>query len=247
MFFRPQVNMRKTNLVNIKFFILIAFASGVLIGCVNTEGTLKIKGKVLDESTNTGIPLKSIIILGLVDSNNKSVPVEAGQLSTDSSGCFTYSLRKIKGSKNYKFCFVGDQEYLFTTNEMTLFDLERNAGFLSFSLKKLTDLTIRLNRKSKKPVYDTLRLTLESDGVYGGFLYPCKINNLVRTKNSFGFKPGTDLIWIGGFVNSTISTKVFADKRTILSWELYRNGRRKQFTDTIICKRDLPNIVYFTY
>jgi hypothetical protein len=239
--------MHKTSLVTIKFFFIIAFAAGMLTGCDYTEGSLKIKGKVKDENTQTGIPGKHVIVQGLVYSNNKFVPVEAGQFSTNSTGCFTYTLRKIKDSRNYKFCFVGDSDHLFTTHEITLLDLNKNAEFLSFPLKKLVDITIRLNRKSKNPACDTLRLVLESDGVYGGFLYPCKINNLVKTKNSFGFKPGTDLIWIGGFVNSTISTKVFADKKTILSWELYRNGRRKEFTDTVICKRDFENIVSFTY
>ena len=134
MFFRPMVNMRKTNLVNIRFFIFIAFASGVLTGCVNTEGTLKIKGKVLDESTKTGIPWKNIIVQGLVNSNNKSETIEVGQFSTDSSGCFTYSLRKIKGAYDYNFCFVGVSEYPVTINKMTLIGLERNAKYLSFSL-----------------------------------------------------------------------------------------------------------------
>jgi hypothetical protein len=239
--------MRKTSLVTIKFFILIAFAIGMLSACVNTEGSLKIKGNVLDENTKTGIPWKNIIVQGIVNSNDKLVPVEAGQFTTDSTGCFIYSLRKIKEVRNYKFCFVGDSDHLFTTHEISLLDLNKYAEFLSFSLKKLVDLTIRLNRKSKTPVCDTLRLVWESDGVYGGFLYPCKINNLIKTKNSFGFRPGTDLIWIGGYINSTISTKVFADKITILSWELYRHGKRKEFTDTIICKRDFANIVYFTY
>ena len=166
MFFRPIVNMRKTNLVGIKFLIFMAVALELLIGCVNTEGTLKIKGKVLDESTKTGIPWKNIIVQGLVNSNNKLEPIEAGQFSTDSSGCFTYSLRKIKDAYNYNFCFVGDSEYLFTINKMTLFDLERNAKYLFFSLSKLVDLTIKLNRKSKTPVCDTLCLSWESDGVY---------------------------------------------------------------------------------
>ena len=128
MFFRQLVNMRKTNLVKIKFLILIAFASGVLIGCVNTEGALKIKGKVSDESTKTGIPWKNIIVQGLVNSNNKLEPIEAGQISTDSSGCFTYSLRKIKGAYNYNFCFIGNSDYAVIINKMTLFDLERNAN-----------------------------------------------------------------------------------------------------------------------
>jgi len=40
-----------------KFFIYIAFAIGILlIGCINTEGIIKIKGKVIDESTRAQIP-----------------------------------------------------------------------------------------------------------------------------------------------------------------------------------------------
>jgi hypothetical protein len=239
--------MRKTDLINIRLFIFIASISGVLTGCVSTEGTLKIKGKVLDESTKMGIPRKSIIIQGLVISNDKSEPIEAGQFSTDSSGCFLYSLKKIKGVKNYNICFVGDSEHLFTTNKMTLFDLERNAEFLSFYLSKLVDLTIKINRKSRKPVCDTLRLIWESNGVYGLSLYPYKMSNYGRANNYNRLTSDRDLMWIGGNVNSTIETKVFADKRTQISWELYRNGKRKEFIDTITCKRDFANIVYFSY
>ena len=78
-------------------------------------------------------------------------------------------------------------------------------------------------------------------------LYPYKINNFGKTNNFFGLTSDRDLMWIGGKVNSTIYTKVFADKMTELSWELFRNGKRKEFTDTITCKRDFANIVYFTY
>jgi hypothetical protein len=247
MFFRPLVNMRKTNLVNNKFFIFIAFTSGVLAGCVNTEGTLKIKGKISDERTKTGIPWKNIIVQGLVTINDKSEPIEAGQFSTDSSGCFTYSLRKVKGAYNYNFCFIGNSDYPVTINKMTLSGLKSNAKYLSFSLSKLVDLTIKLYRRSKTPVCDTLRLIWESDGVFGLSLYPYKIYNYGRTNNSFGLTSGSDLMWIGGNVNSTINTKVFADKKTELSWELYRNGKKKEFTDTLTCKRDFANIVYFTY
>jgi hypothetical protein len=219
----------------------------VLIGCVNTEGTLKMKGKVLDESTKTGIPWKDIIVQGVVMGNDKLETVAAGQFSTDSSGCFTYSLTKIKDAFDYNFCFIGNSEYPVTINKMTLAGLERNAKYLIFSLSKLVDLTIKINRKSRTPVCDTLRLIWESDGVYGLSLYPYTINNYGRTNNSFGLASDRDLMWIGGNVNSTINTKVFADKRTELSWELYRNGKRKEFTDTITCKRDFANIVYFTY
>jgi hypothetical protein len=194
-----------------------------------------------------GIPGKNIIVQRLVNNNNKSEPIEAGQFSTDCSGCFTYSLKKIKGAYHYNFCLIGNSEYPIKINKMTLYDIKRNAKFLSFSLNKLVDLTIKLNRKSKTPACDTLRLCWESNGVYGGSLYPYRINNYGRTNNSIGLTSDIDLIWTGGNVNSTINTKVFADKRTKLSWELYRNGKRKEFTDTITCKRDFANIVYFTY
>jgi hypothetical protein len=247
MFFRPSVNMAKTNLFDIKVLIFTAIALGGLTRCINTEGTLKIKGKVVDERTKTGIPWKNIIVQGLADSENNSEPIEAGQFSTDSSGCFTYSLRKIKGVYDYNFCFVGNSDYPVTIHRISLFGFKRNANYVTFPLNKLVDLTIKINRKSKTPVCDTLHLYWESDGIYGGSLYPYEIHNYGRKNNSFGLPSDRYLVWIGGKVNSTLNTKVFADKKTKLCWELYRNGRRKEFTDTITCKRDFTNIVYFAY
>ena len=55
-------------------------------------------------------------------------------------------------------------------------ELEQNAKYLLFSLSKLADLTIKINRKSKTPLWDTLSLSWESDGVDERFLYPYKIN-----------------------------------------------------------------------
>ncbi len=241
--------MKKSNLFNFSFIILAAFVLLMLVGCdsVKTEGILEIKGKVIDNNTKTGIPLKNIIVQGLVIRNDTFMPIESGQFSTDSSGSFTYLLRKIKDAKNYKFCFVGDSENLFTTSEITLFDLETYSKDLSFSLSKLVDLTITLNRKSKTPVYDTLCLSWESDDVYFWFLYPYRVTNNGKAGNSFGPKSDMGLTWIGSEISSTISTKVFAEKRTKLRWELYRDGKKKVFTDTITCKRDFANTVYFTY
>jgi hypothetical protein len=156
-------------------------------------------------------------------------------------------LKKIKGAKNYNFCFVGDSENLFATNEITLFDLERNAEFLFFSLPKLVNLTIRSNRKSKTPVCDTLCLSWESDGVYFWFLYPYSVENYGKRTSSFGPKSDLGLTWIGGKVNSAVNTKVFADKRTKVVWELYRYGKRMEFTDTLTCRRDITNIINFSY
>jgi hypothetical protein len=237
--------MRRRILFAIKFFLFLSFTSG-MIGCLNTTGILKIKGKVLDEETKTGIPLKNIIVQGLVFSNDKQEPIEAAEFSTDSSGNFSFSFKKIKDARYYNFCMVGDSDYLFTTKTLGLMEIEKNAEFLSFSLNKLTNLTIKIYRKSKSPACDTIRLIWGSDGAYGWALWPYKIINY-GVGNSSGLNPNFDLYWIGGEVNSTITTKVFSGKRTELIWEIYRNGTRKLFTDTITCKRDFANIVYFTY
>lgn len=239
--------MRKSYLVNITLLIFLAFASGLLTGCVYTEGSLKIRGKILDESTKAGIPFKNIIVQGVVDNNAGSETIEAGQFSSDSTGSFTYSFKKIKGAYYYNFCFTGNSYYPSTVNKMTLIGLERNAKYLFFSLGRLTDLTIKISRKSKSPVADTLHLCWESDGYFGLSLYPYTINNFGEANNSFGLTSARDLWWIGGEVNTTINTKVFAGKKTELNWELFRDGLRKEFTDTITCKRDFANIIYFTY
>jgi hypothetical protein len=223
--------------------IYITFAYGLLlIGCLNTEGTLEIKGKVIDEYTKMQIPRRDIIIQGLVKNEKELVPIDAGQFSTDSSGCFTYTLRKVKDAYYYNFCLVGDSDYASVIRNLGLYELEQNAKYLSFSFSKLVDLTIKIYRESKNPVLDTLSLTWESNGVSCWSLYPYKIDNYGKTKNYFGLTT-----WIGGNVNSTIKTRVFADKRTKLFWDLVRNGKRKEITDTITCKRDITNIVYFTY
>ena len=84
--------MKKSNLFNFSFIILAAFVLLMLVGCdsVKTEGILEIKGKVIDNNTKTGIPLKNIIVQGLVIRNDTFMPIESGQFSTDSSGSFTY-------------------------------------------------------------------------------------------------------------------------------------------------------------
>jgi hypothetical protein len=219
----------------------------MLAGCLRTEGSLKIRGKVIDEATQKGIQWKNIIVQGVVYNGDKALPMEVGQFSTDSSGCFTYTLRKIKGAYDYNFCFVGGTEYPVTVTSKTLSYIKRNEKYLFLPLSKLVELTIKINRKSKEPLCDTLRLCWESNGIFGMSLSPYKIYNYGKTTNSFGLSSDNDLIWIGGKINSTVTTKVFAGKRTELTWELYRYGKRLEFTDTITCKRDFANVVYFSY
>jgi hypothetical protein len=223
-----------------KFFFL-ALAMGVLLaGCINTEGIIKIEGKVIDECTGAQIPGRDIFVQGLVVSNDKLVPVNTGEFTTDSTGSFLYSLRKIKDAYYYNFCLAGDSDYATVTREISLIDLKRNAKYLSFSLSKLADFTINIFRKSKTPLYDTLFLSWQSNGIDGRFLYPYKIINYEPMS---GFESG----WVGGKVKSTIQTRAFADKKTIVRWVLYRNGKMKEITDTITCKRYLENNVYLTY
>lgn len=229
-------------------YICIAITSVLLLtGCLKTEGTLEIKGKVTDEYTKMQIPGRNIIVQGLVGSDKDLVLVDAGQFSADSSGCFRYTLRKVKDAYYYNFCLVGDSDYVSVIRNLGLYELEQNAMDLSFSLSKLVDLTIKIYRGSKVPASDTLSLSWESNGVSCWSLYPYKIINYGKANNYPGLTPGSELFWIGGNVNSTVKTKVFANKRTKLYWDLLRSGKRKEITDTITCKRDLTNIVSFTY
>jgi hypothetical protein len=239
---------KNDNSVIIKFIFYITFSAGILlIGCVNTEGTLEIKGRVIDECTKEKIPGRDIILQGLVESNNSLVPIDAGQFSTDSTGYFTYSLRKIKDAYFYNFNIVGDSDYSFKTIVFGLFKLEQNAKYLYFSLSKLVDLTFKIQKISTTPFRDTLYLSLESNGVDFSTLYPYKIDNYGITDNSFNFLPRLGFRWIGGNIKSTVKTRVFADKMTKIHWELVRNKKRKEINDTLTCKRDLAHTIYFTY
>jgi hypothetical protein len=224
-----------------KYFILIIlFALLLLTGCGDPEGFLKIRGKVLDEKTRVPIPHKAIIVQALIQTENKLNPFYAGQFHTDSAGCFTYSFRKVKNAWLYDFCFVGDSDYAYSTNRLGMTELKRYGEFMTFTLHRLTDFTIRIERKSKAPARDTLFVSWESDRIDGKTLYPYKIEN-------YGDPQDRLFIWIGGNVKSIIHTKAFAEKKTIVSWRLFRNGKRKEFTDTIFCKRDGANYVNFKY
>jgi hypothetical protein len=224
-----------------KYFSFLAFVTVILfMGCGDTEGMLEIKGKVLDESSQVTIPRREIVVQALVQNGNKLIPVNAGQFHTDSSGYFAYALRKVKNAWLYNFCLVGDSAYAFSTNKLGLTELKRYGEFLTFKLNRLTDFTITIDRKSKKPVRDTLRLSWKSNGIDGKSLYPYKIEN-------YGIAPRMEFLWIGGNIKSAIRTKAIADKRTIICWELIRNGRKKEITDTIFCLRNVPNYVNFKY
>lgn len=213
----------------VKFFIYLTFSTGVLLmGCLNTEGILEIKGKVIDECTKLQIPAREIIVQGLIELNEEIVPIDAGQFSTDSSGYFTYSLKKVKDARYYRFCLVGDSSYSFMKKDLGLLELEQNAKYLLFSLCKLADFRIKINKKIITSFCDTLYLSWESDGVDFRVLYPYKIDNNGIPDNFVGLTSYSGLIWIGGKTNSTIKTRVYADKMTKLHWELVRNKRERK-------------------
>jgi hypothetical protein len=224
-----------------KSFGFMSFITIILLmGCADPEGILELRGKVIDEKTKLIIPKRKIIVHALIKSDNKLIPVTSGQFLTDSSGYFAYNLKKVRNSSFYNFCLVGDSAYAYSTIKLGMTELNRDGKFLTFYLSKLTDLTITIDRKSKTPDPDTLYLSWESDGIDGKILYPYKIENS-------GIEPVFGFIWIGGNIKSSVKTKAYADKKTLVCWKLYRNGLRKEFTDTIFCLRNVTNYANFIY
>lgn len=224
-----------------KYSGFIAFVTVLLfMGCIDTGGTLELKGKVLDENTKVTIPRRKIIIQACLEGEDNQTPVYVGQFLTDSVGCFSYTLNKIKNAYLYNFYFVGDSSYASSTNLLGLTELKRDGMFLTFNLSKLADFMITICWNCKTPFCDTLDVSWKSNGMDGKTLYPYKIEN-------YGIAPNMEFRWIGGDIKSAIKTKVFADKRTKICYELFRNGKRKEFLDTIFCKRDVANYANFKY
>lgn len=220
--------------------------SVLLFGCVNTEGDLVLSGYIRDEYTNLEVPFRHVIVQGLRESNQKFIPFEVGQFSSDSSGRFNYTLEKIKDIHYYNFILVGDSSYAFKTKRLGLYELEQNAKSIVFSMSKLANLSIVIIRKSKKPDYDTLSLAWTSNNVFFWSLYPYEIYTYDKS-NRYIAAPGKELRWFGGNVNSLVETRVYAEKRTKIYWDLDRYGKRSEFIDTITCKRDINNKIYFSY
>lgn len=222
-----------------KIVTFITFIScSILTGCLQTEGTLEISGKVLDESTKDAIPFRKAIIKGWCFDDNKLI--EVGQFCTDSSGSFSYTMNKAKGAYFYNFSFVGDSSYSFSNQEVPLAELEKNSKFLSFHLSKLSNFIIHIERKTKIPAFDTLYVSWKTDGIEGKSIYPPKIKD-------FGNHSDIEFRWIGGNVKSVIEAKVLADKKTIICWELFRNGRKKEISDTVYCERNRNSYFNFKY
>ena len=224
----------KQNRLFVSVFILL------LSACNNTVGTIELKGTVVDAGTKTAIPNLSIMIEALDQSNDKSTKIYAGDFTTDSSGCFAYRLKKVKNMSLYNFCIEGNPDYDPSNQILGLSDLDHFGKFLSFEVNRIVDFTMKIDRRSKTTFIDTLIVSWETNGVDGKTLYPFIIEN-------YRINSGNRLIWIGGDVKSKIKTKVYADKNTIVHWELLRNGSHKHIIDTIFCRRDAANSTYLAY
>jgi hypothetical protein len=233
--------------IKLRYAYIIIAIGFLLTGCLNTEGTLELNGKVIDEQTLIQIPGREIIVQALVKKDDELIPVDAGQFRSDSAGRFKYTLKKIKDAHYYNFFLVGDSDYSFATKELYLGELNERAKYLFFSLSKLADLRIKISGVSRTPFCDTLYLSWESDGVDFRTLYPYEIDNIGLHGNLIGVTSYSGLEWVGGNTSSIVKTRVFADKMTKIHWELVRNKKSKAITDTITCKRDLTTIVNFTY
>ena len=220
--------------------IIATSAFLMLIGCLQTEGTLNIKGKVIDDHTKEGLSGRKVVLQGLVYNDGELITKEAGQFRTDSTGRFTYLMKKSRDAFRYNFIFVGDSAYFTSTQKIFLTQLEKNAKYLSFTLRKLTGLSIQIERVSKAPLYDTLYVSWESNGISGRSIYPQRVNN-------FGVAPEIEYRWIGGNVKSVIETKVFANEKTIISFKLNRYGKRREVLDTVFCARGSDNSFSFKY
>jgi len=244
---RAAGNVRISHYARLFPWYLVIILLLLSTGCNHTEGTLKIKGKVIDEFTRENIPLRDIIVDGLTGPEYDLVPVEAGFFTADSTGCFDFTLKKVKNAYTYNFKIVGDSDYAFKANHIPLGYLQRRPGEVIITASKLTALTIKINRKSTTLQNDTLYLFWSSDGIEGKELYPSRIENYGSNSGSIGQAEEPDFKWIGGFVNAAIKTRVYSEKPTIIKWALNRDRRREEIIDTIICRRGRANTVYFTY
>jgi hypothetical protein len=224
-----------------KYSIFIVFVSGLLLsGCTNTVGTIELKGKVVDGGTKTVIPNQSVIIEALLQNDDETTTVYAGEFTTDSSGGFDHTLKKVRNASLYNFCIKGNPAYDPSNQVLGLSDLNRYGKFLTFEVNRIVDFTMYINRESKTTFRDTLIVSWETNKVDGKTMYPFRIEN-------YHINAQDGLVWIGGDVKSKVITKVYADKNTIVHWELFRNGRHTDIIDTIFCSRNTANNVTLNY
>jgi hypothetical protein len=235
----PEKNYNASTLIRL-VLLLVTF---IVTGCQQKK--LDIRGKVVDEASGIALPNRKFVIQALEKRNEKFIIVSIDEFSSDSAGTFHYRIKRLKDIWLYDISFIGDTSYAFASQRLGLTDIRKNGRHLIFNLNRLADFIMTIERKSKTPAIDTLYLSWECDGVDGRKLYPYKIENYVV--NEGGNSRNVEFRWIGGQVQSAIKTKVIADKKTIVLWELFRSGVNKRFSDTIFCSRNRLNYSNFTY
>jgi len=223
-----------------KLLLLIFVTSLFLSACENGPEYMDLKGKIVDEQTKQPISGRKVIVHDLLRNGDAEKQAYQGEFYTDNFGNFTYKLRKSKITYFYYFDVVGDSAYAFSNILLGMTDLNLYGKFLEFKLRKLTSLDIRIDRKNTAAFQDTLFVSWKSDDFDGEVLYPYKIED-------YGVVSNMPLRWIGGDVKSTVLTRVYANKKTIVRWILFRKGHRSEIYDTIFCKRSEPNNLHFRY
>lgn len=211
----------------------------LLSGCWD-DGNMEVRGKILDEKTHELIPNRKIVVHELVNSDENSSPSIIGEFRADSLGQFNYSLKKSEVTYFYNFEIMGDSAYDVSNNKLGMTELNQKSKFLTFYMSKLTDLAIKIERRSRTKFQDTLFVSWLTNNADGEVLYPYKVTN-------YGVGSTVPLRWIGGNVKSAVNTKVYADKETVILWKLFRQGHEQEFTDTIFCKRGVVNSISFKY
>jgi hypothetical protein len=219
---------------------ILLYLALILTSCVNTVGHLDLKGKVVDDSTQAPIANISVMVQAMQQFEDSTHYIYLGDFTTDSIGSFTFTLNKIRDVSIYNFCIEGNPDYDPSDQVLGLSDLHSYAKFLTFGIKRIADFSININRVSNTTYGDTLVVAWLSNGVYGPEMYPYKIEN-------YHINSGHGLVWIGKDIKSAVKTKVYADKYTILHWELFRRGKHTDIIDTVFCRRNVANSVTFTY
>lgn len=206
-----------------------------------SDKTYELRGQVQDDLTHASIPGRRILVQALTAEENGLIPVYIDEFSTDEEGNFSYQLKRDKRYYLYNLSFVGDSDYAYKNVQLGLTELTRYGKFLTFELRRLTDLTIRLESRRQIDMEESVYVSWFTDGTEGRYLYPYTVSN-------HGSAPATQqLKWTGGNVRSEIHTKVFAGKPTVIHWEIFRYGKYRKISDTIMCGRDAENQVMLTF
>lgn len=219
--------------------MIIFFVGTILAGCSHSEGTLKLQGRVVDRDSDAPISNRTVIVLTAKSVADFDSGYVIGNFLTDSLGRFSYNLHKVRNVNFYNFLVVGDKSYALSNNVLGLTELKQKDS-LKFKVRKLTDLSIKIVSLSNKDNNDFLYVKWKSDKKDGEKLYPYRVENN-------GLIANNQLKWSGGKINSVIKTKVYANKQTVIKFELFRDWKYKEYVITVFCSEDVNNTVLFKY